>query len=375
MLSVTIVEKDGAEQTHSFDKLELSIGRVQGNEIVLPKGNISKRHAQVTLEADKITLVDLGSTNGTYVNKQKIHGPMELSPDDKVFIGDFILMFSNPVEINSSEFVHDDFPIAEETGALDSEDSYPATEAAPPEEVVSLAEELAGVSMEQTGAMPALVVPPLVEDPIVFGVQDEAEEADSENSEAEVSDGELSAESESESDAPWPVESHGSDNDADSSDSEAPLAEEYENASDLAEEELDDRPSIIRMDESIADEPLSSFEALAEEPSTASSDELDSVDNQGDEESIELDAVPDDASADDASVDDASVDEEAADEVIEEASAEESCTFEQYCELLATIEGLTGRYLYGDLDPHTMEFSNDRLHEIVNEVVEKAHAD
>ena len=143
---------------------------------MLPKGNISKRHAQITLEADKMTLVDLGSTNGTYVNKQKIHGPTELSPDDKVFIGDFILMLSNPVEINSSEFVHDDFPMAEETDAVVSERIYAATEAAPPDEVVSLAEELAGVSMEQTGAMPALAVPPLVEDPIVFGVQEEVED-------------------------------------------------------------------------------------------------------------------------------------------------------------------------------------------------------
>ena len=37
MLSVTITEKDGPSSTTTFDKPEVLIGRVKGNDIVLPK--------------------------------------------------------------------------------------------------------------------------------------------------------------------------------------------------------------------------------------------------------------------------------------------------------------------------------------------------
>ena len=91
MFTVTILEKGGSERRLSFEKEEVSIGRIAGNDIILPKGNISKRHARVVVKDSKFIVIDLKSTNGTYVNKERINAPRVIGGDDKVYIGDFIM--------------------------------------------------------------------------------------------------------------------------------------------------------------------------------------------------------------------------------------------------------------------------------------------
>ena len=91
MLSVTITEKDGPSTTTTFDKTEVLIGRVKGNDVVLPKTNVSKRHSRLVVKDGKIILIDLKSTNGTFVNGRKITGPQVMQEGDKIYIGDFTI--------------------------------------------------------------------------------------------------------------------------------------------------------------------------------------------------------------------------------------------------------------------------------------------
>src|SRR5580658_11294125 len=91
MFAILINEKGGEQKRLDFDKPEVTIGRVQGNDIVLPKGNVSKRHARIVLKDGKFIIVDLKSTNGTYVNGRKITSPLVVKSTDKIYIGDFIL--------------------------------------------------------------------------------------------------------------------------------------------------------------------------------------------------------------------------------------------------------------------------------------------
>ncbi|MCB9614064.1 MAG: FHA domain-containing protein [Sandaracinus sp.] len=91
MFAVVITEKGGAQRRMEFDKNEVTIGRVQGNDIILPKGNVSKRHSRIVLKDNRFIVVDLKSTNGTYVNGRKITSPLVVKPGDKVYIGDFII--------------------------------------------------------------------------------------------------------------------------------------------------------------------------------------------------------------------------------------------------------------------------------------------
>src|SRR6266496_1557723 len=89
--TIIISEKGGAERRESFDKTEINVGRVQGNDLMLPKGNVSKRHARLLYRDGRFIVTDLKSTNGTYVNGRKIAQATIVREGDKIYIGDFVL--------------------------------------------------------------------------------------------------------------------------------------------------------------------------------------------------------------------------------------------------------------------------------------------
>jgi pilus assembly protein CpaF len=91
MYTITVSEKGGQQSTFEFSKPEVTIGRMKGNDIVLPKGNVSKRHSRIFAQDGNFKIIDLESTNGTYVNGRKITGEQAITENDKIYIGDFIL--------------------------------------------------------------------------------------------------------------------------------------------------------------------------------------------------------------------------------------------------------------------------------------------
>ena len=108
MIKLTLTEKNGEPRLLTFDKDEITIGRVTGNDIVLAKGNVSKRHSRFTVKSPgQIEVADLKSTNGTYVNGRKIGSPMLLSASDRVYVGDFLINIDlgvGAVQTDSGDF-------------------------------------------------------------------------------------------------------------------------------------------------------------------------------------------------------------------------------------------------------------------------------
>ncbi|MGE0327939.1 MAG: FHA domain-containing protein [Polyangiaceae bacterium] len=96
MFAVVISEKGGAERREVFDRPEISVGRVQGNDLMLPKGNVSKRHARLLFRDNRFIVTDLNSTNGTYVNRRRISQATIVREGDRVYIGDFVLRIELP---------------------------------------------------------------------------------------------------------------------------------------------------------------------------------------------------------------------------------------------------------------------------------------
>jgi pilus assembly protein CpaF len=88
---ILIHEKGGAERREVFEGSEISVGRVQGNELMLPKGNVSKRHARLLCRDGRFIVTDLNSTNGTYVNRRRITQATIVREGDRIYIGDFVL--------------------------------------------------------------------------------------------------------------------------------------------------------------------------------------------------------------------------------------------------------------------------------------------
>jgi pilus assembly protein CpaF len=99
VFAVVIHEKGGSERRETFETAELTVGRVQGNELMLPKGNVSKRHARLLYRDGRFIVTDLNSTNGTYVNRRRITQATIVREGDRIYVGDFVLR----IEVSGGE--------------------------------------------------------------------------------------------------------------------------------------------------------------------------------------------------------------------------------------------------------------------------------
>ncbi len=79
-----------ANQQFKIASGEHSIGRHGSNQIQLIDPRISSKHARITVEAGEVSIEDLDSSNGTFVNGQHIVLPVLLSPGDVIGISEDI---------------------------------------------------------------------------------------------------------------------------------------------------------------------------------------------------------------------------------------------------------------------------------------------
>ncbi len=77
-------------KTFSLNK-ELTIGRAEDCTVVLDDAYVSQKHARIFPRGDGFVVEDLGSTNGTYLNRQRLTSPAELRRGDQVKIGKTVL--------------------------------------------------------------------------------------------------------------------------------------------------------------------------------------------------------------------------------------------------------------------------------------------
>ena len=62
------------------------IGRGEGCNLRAPLENISRRHCEISVEGDEITVKDLASSNGTYVNNKRVN-EAPLKAGDRLVLG------------------------------------------------------------------------------------------------------------------------------------------------------------------------------------------------------------------------------------------------------------------------------------------------
>lgn len=79
----------------------ITIGREAGNTIVINDAEVSRKHSQLTLQGGKYVLTDIGSTNGTFVNGQRITGSHVLVPGEVISLGEQInLLFESLAQVD-----------------------------------------------------------------------------------------------------------------------------------------------------------------------------------------------------------------------------------------------------------------------------------
>ena len=79
-----------------------SLGRSPKSAVVLDSPKVSRRHAIINLQnVGEFWLIDLGSSNGTFLNKRRVHQPVRLCDMDQITIGEAAFTFRQPEEISS----------------------------------------------------------------------------------------------------------------------------------------------------------------------------------------------------------------------------------------------------------------------------------
>jgi len=98
--SLTLRVLDGADRGHVYQDLDLplTVGREEGNDIQLNDERISRFHAKIQLDHDRMVLTDLGSTNGTKVNGEDIQLRI-LRYGDLISVGRSVLLFGSREQI------------------------------------------------------------------------------------------------------------------------------------------------------------------------------------------------------------------------------------------------------------------------------------
>lgn len=72
MPKITINTTDGSSLEFELTADRYRIGRAQDNDLVVPDGSVSSYHGEIFVQGDSIEFHDLGSTNGTHVNGQRV---------------------------------------------------------------------------------------------------------------------------------------------------------------------------------------------------------------------------------------------------------------------------------------------------------------
>jgi hypothetical protein len=103
----------------------LTIGRAPTNALVVNDVKASSRHVEISPSGSGYSITDLGSTNGTFVNEQRLDSnvPRMLTGGDKIRIGDTVFTYEGPGALQQAATVYAGEP---------NSPAYQPTVAAPP---------------------------------------------------------------------------------------------------------------------------------------------------------------------------------------------------------------------------------------------------
>lgn len=101
--SLVLVQTDGSKREIPLSKPRTIIGRDISCQIRIPVSAVSRQHCEVLVEDQRLTIKDLGSSNGTFVNRRRVN-QTELSAGDIVGVGPAVFavrMDGEPLNIDA----------------------------------------------------------------------------------------------------------------------------------------------------------------------------------------------------------------------------------------------------------------------------------
>ncbi len=102
-VTLVLVQEDGSKKPVSMKKDRLVVGRKPECTIRVPVSSVSREHCEVVIAGDKLMVRDLGSSNGTYVNRERVQ-EAELNPGDVLAVGPAVFVVvidGQPAEVDA----------------------------------------------------------------------------------------------------------------------------------------------------------------------------------------------------------------------------------------------------------------------------------
>lgn len=104
-LWLVFVDEKGDEQRVEVDRTPFVIGRHSECGLTILDGRLSREHLRIELQADKFTVSDPGSSNGTTLNGKKVVDPAELKNEDVLDLGGAVMMTASiEAEVEDAAF-------------------------------------------------------------------------------------------------------------------------------------------------------------------------------------------------------------------------------------------------------------------------------
>jgi predicted component of type VI protein secretion system len=95
-MRLTVYFPEDSPTMHEFVGDTLTVGRLGDNEVQIEEGSVSSRHAEIIVQDGSAVLRDLGSTNGTFLNREQVTGEHPLNEGDEIYFGSVRCVFMEP---------------------------------------------------------------------------------------------------------------------------------------------------------------------------------------------------------------------------------------------------------------------------------------
>lgn len=109
---LVMFRSDGERRSFSMARDMTVVGRREDCDLRIPLGEVSRKHCRIVRDGDSLKLEDLGSSNGTFLNGQRVQEAL-LSPGDTIQVGPVVFVLQIDGQPTDEELQ----PVQMESGA------------------------------------------------------------------------------------------------------------------------------------------------------------------------------------------------------------------------------------------------------------------
>jgi len=105
-ISLILLKKDGTKKVFPVRNKATTLGRRPDCDLCIPLQVVSRRHCQLSQEDNALKVRDLSSSNGTFLNGQKVDDEVPANPGDNLQVGPLtftIQIDGRPAEITAPD--------------------------------------------------------------------------------------------------------------------------------------------------------------------------------------------------------------------------------------------------------------------------------